>query len=75
MCGRGELLWIKGYLHWKKYMNGCHSDLVPDRCKSDLVFHSDGKTSWNYIFTRDCQYSKQDIIDHNCNGCTSRDKK
>jgi hypothetical protein len=56
-------------------MNGCHSDLVPDRCKSDLVFHSDGKTSWNYIFTRDCQYSKQDIIDHNCNGCTSRDKK
>ncbi len=50
-------------------MNGCHSDVVPDRCQHDNVYHSDGKTSWPYIFTRDCQYSKQDIIDVRCEGC------
>ncbi len=53
-------------------MNGCHSDLVPDRCQHDLVFHSNGKTSWNYIFTRDCQYTKQGIPDSGCDGCKQK---
>lgn len=53
-------------------MNGCHSDLVPNRCQHEKVFHSDGKTSWNYIFTRDCQYTKQGIADSGCDGCKQR---
>jgi hypothetical protein len=56
-------------------MNGCHSDLVPDRCQHELVYHSNGITSWQYIFTRECQYSKQDIVDNNCDNCKSKDKK
>ena len=50
-------------------MNGCHSDIVPNRCQHDIVYHSDNMTSWPYIFTRECQYSKQDIIDVRCEGC------
>jgi hypothetical protein len=56
-------------------MNGCHSKLVPDRCQNDMVYHSDGKTSWKYIFTRDCQYSRQDIMDHGCVGCKFNHKQ
>lgn len=53
-------------------MNGCHSNLVPNRCQHDLVFHSDNKTSWPYIFTRDCQYTKQGIADSGCDGCKQK---
>jgi hypothetical protein len=56
-------------------MNGCHSNLVPNRGQHEKVFHSDGKTSWDYVFTRDCQYSKQPIIDHGCNGCKNNAKE
>jgi hypothetical protein len=56
-------------------MNGCHSDLVPNRCQHEKVFHSDGKTSWDYVFTRDCQYSKQPIIDDGCYGCKNNAKE
>lgn len=56
-------------------MNGCHSKLVPDRNQYAKVYHSDGKTFWDYIFTRDCQYSKQSFIDYGCIGCKFNQKQ
>jgi hypothetical protein len=55
-------------------MNGCHTDLVPDRNQHEKVFHSNGKTSWDYNFTRECQYSKQSIVDDGCNNCKNNAK-
>lgn len=56
-------------------MNGCHSTLHPNNRQHDMVWHSKGNISWPYIFTRDCQYIKQDNIqDAGCNGCKERDK-
>jgi len=54
-------------------MNGCHSTLVPDRCKYENVAHSKGNVSWPYIFTRACQYDNK-LNDKGCNGCSEKEK-
>lgn len=50
-------------------MNGCNSTLAPDNRQHELVTHSKGNVSWLYVFTRDCQYVKQDIEDKGCENC------
>lgn len=47
---------------------GCHSDKAPDRCKANEVYHSGGRVSWPYIFTRACQYDQRET-DERCGGC------
>jgi hypothetical protein len=62
-------------LHSAIDMNGCHSTLAPNRCRYDAVFHSKDNVSWDYVFTRDCQYIKQPgLVDHGCDGCKEKDK-
>ena len=56
-------------------MNGCHSTLHPDRLQHDLIYHSKGNVSWANVFTRECQYIKQDIKDDGCNGCAENTKQ
>lgn len=57
-------------------MNGCHSTLAPDNRQHDLVTHSKGNKSWPYVFTRDCQYIKQENIkDAGCDGCKEKESK
>ena len=57
-------------------MNGCHSTLHPNNRQHDVVIHSKGNVSWPYVFTRSCQYIKQENIqDAGCNGCKEKDNK
>jgi hypothetical protein len=57
-------------------MNGCHSTLHPNRLQHDLVWHSKGNVSWPNVFTKECQYIKQEnLVDANCNGCKEKNKQ
>lgn len=57
-------------------MNGCHSQLAPNRLQHDLIYHSKGNVSWANVMTRDCQYIKQEnIVDDGCNGCRENTKQ
>jgi hypothetical protein len=56
-------------------MNGCHSQLAPNRLQHDLVIHSKGNVSWTNVMTRECQYIKQDIQDKGCTGCREKEKQ
>jgi len=55
-------------------MNGCNSTLSPNRLQSELIYHSKGNVSWKNVFTRECQYIKQDIQDKGCTGCSQNRK-
>ena len=57
-------------------MNGCHSQIAPNRLQSELIYHSKGNVSWANVFTKTCQYIKQENInDDGCNGCDEKEKK
>jgi len=53
---------------------GCHSEKAPGRCMRNSVKHSSGKTKWQFIFTRTCNYDNKDK-DSKCNGCTQPRKE
>jgi len=54
--------------------HGCHSTKAPERLKSEIVYHSSGKTSWSMRFTTDCQYSKAVQDDERCEECSQKFK-
>lgn len=50
-------------------MNGCHSTLVPDNRKLEVVvLPKYYPVVWPYVFTRTCQYDKKNE-DQQCEGC------
>lgn len=49
-------------------MNGCHSQIAPNRLQSELIYHSKGNESWENVMTRTCQDDNK-LNDIGCIDC------